>query len=326
MMLRFLLMGLLMVALLPGLPSTARGQLSIQTEVDRDRITIGDRITYTVTITRDPDLEIVTPGLAANLGQFEIKDYQVHDPRSENGKLVDVLEYSITTFDTGQYVIPPLPIGYMVSDSTVFAMAAEPLYIYVESVATGDAKDIRDIKGPVFIPLDRMRILLWGLVGLAVLSAAFGGWYYWKKRRAGESLLPSRRDPMRPAHDVALEAIASLQASPLLAEGRVKEYHVTLSDIVRQYLEGRYFVTAVEMTTTDILRSMDREDVPEEARGALRRTLEDCDFVKFAKFRPDTEASFAMTDRAVDFVEQTQVAIFGEIGELMASAEYAEKM
>ena len=74
MMMRYLLMGLLMAAFLPGFPSTARGQLSIQTEVDRDRITIGDRITYTVTITRDPELEIVTPGLAANLGQFEIKD------------------------------------------------------------------------------------------------------------------------------------------------------------------------------------------------------------------------------------------------------------
>jgi hypothetical protein len=291
-------------------------QVSLSSKVDRDRITIGDRILYSVTISRSPEIEIMTPGLAANLGQFEIKDYQIHDPEEIDGLIVELLEYSITTFDTGSYVIPPLPIGYLNADSNAQFLSTEPIPIFVESVTSSDAEDIKDIKGPVEIPVDTRRIILWSLAALAVL-AALGGWYYWRKKRAGEPILPTRTKPVKPAHETALEELETLRRSTLLAEGEVKVYHVELSDILRRYIEARYFVTAVEMTTTDTMLAVSGVDMTEDARSALRKILEDCDLVKFAKHRPEDATSLEATQNGIDWVEMTKVAIYGEIGQMM---------
>ena len=49
-----------------------KGIIEVNSAVDTADITIGDRITYTVTIDHLDSLQIADPGPGANLGQFEI--------------------------------------------------------------------------------------------------------------------------------------------------------------------------------------------------------------------------------------------------------------
>jgi hypothetical protein len=97
--------------------------------------------------------------------------------------------------------------------------------------------------------------------------------------------------PPRPPHEIALEALARLEQSPLLERGEVKEYHIQVSDIIRSYVEGRFGVQALEMTTRDILLGMEKAGVAASTRDGLREFLLPCDMVKFAKSRPGGEAS-----------------------------------
>jgi hypothetical protein len=85
---------------------------------------------------------------------------------------------------------------------------------------------------------------------------------------------------------VALQALAALEASPLLERGQVKEYHIAASDILRTYVEERFRVEALEMTTREVLEGLSEVGADAAFRVGLRTFLEACDLVKFAKARP----------------------------------------
>lgn len=73
----------------------------------------------------------------------------------------------------------------------------------------------------------------------------------------------------------------------------MKEYHIAASDILRTYVEARFRVEALEMTTREVLDGLSRVGADGSFRVGLRNFLEQCDLVKFAKARPDTDASRA---------------------------------
>jgi hypothetical protein len=147
-----------------------------------------------------------------------------------------------------------------------------------------------------------------GLWVLAALAAAVVGWLLWRRirRRSGTAPeAPARAVPARPPHEVALEALAALEASALLGRGEVKEYHIRLSEIVRAYVEAHFGVPALEMTTWEVLAGLERVGVDEGVRDELRGFLEPCDLVKFAKVRPTPESSHAVLALGRGFVEST---------------------
>ena len=92
--------------------------IRVKAEVDKSVITIGDRITYSLTIEHAPSLKIEQPGPGANLGQFEIKDYTIHEVIEKDELISQAFDYQISVFDTGRFVIPPFPVAFAESDSS----------------------------------------------------------------------------------------------------------------------------------------------------------------------------------------------------------------
>ena len=309
----FLFMLALAVLSVSILGALAQGKISVESRVDRSKILIGDVIRYTIIITHDPDVHLQTPSLAANLGSFEIRDYKVLEPEKTDDQIVEKTEYLISTFDVGEFEIPPLSIGYTVGDdTTVQVIKTEPIAITVQSLNPDEAGDIRDIKFPLLPPRDYRRLILYGALGFLLLLFIAGLIYYLKRRREGKSLLPTRAQPPRPAHEVALEALAKLAQSDLLAAGQVKQYFSELSDILRQYIEQRFFIYAMEMTTSQLLDTMQKENIEAEYTNILQQILEVCDLVKFAKYIPEEEESSKTTELAFDFVNKTKLVVLEE--------------
>jgi hypothetical protein len=118
---------------------------------------------------------------------------------------------------------------------------------------------------------------------------------------------------------VALEALAELEASPLLAHGQVKEYHIAASDILRTYVEERFRVEALEMTTREVLQGLADIGADASFRVGLRNFLEACDMVKFAKVRPDAEASHAALELGRRIIVESVPAPEGESQEPVAA-------
>lgn len=291
-----------------SLAALAQGNISVDSRVDRNKILIGDVINYSVMVTRDENVECLMPSAAENLGMFEIRDYEILETRMVDGQAVEQIDYAISTFDTGEYVIPELAINYRVQgDSSWQTIVTEPHEIMVESLNPDEAGDIRDIKPPLTPPKDYRRLILFALSGLLLLAAILFIIYYRKRTREGKSLIPRRSKPPRPAHEVALAALQRLQQSDLLATGKIKEYYTELANIVRQYIEGRFYIFAREMTTTQLVNTMREQSLPEKDVEKVNGILAKSDLVKFAKLEPSADDSRAALELAFDYIDDTKL-------------------
>jgi len=285
-----------------------QGTISVDSKVDKSTIRIGDLVTYSVVLTRSPDVHAQKPELGANLGAFEIRDYEVHDPKERNGEIVEQVDYIISTFDVGEFEIPPLTFRYTVGDdSTQHELKTQKLKIVVESLKPSEAGDIRDIKNPLNLPRNYRRLILWGSIALAILVLLGISFYIWYRKRTGQGLLPQKVEPPRPAHEIALEKLEALKASSLLPEGRVKEFYIELSEIIRHYIEGRYFIIALELTTSELVANLEHANVEQDHVRLIEGFLQRCDLVKFAKYLPSEEETAQDIKTAFRIIDETKL-------------------
>jgi hypothetical protein len=283
--------------------------IEVQSEVDTSVITIGDRINYTITIDRDKDLQIAKPGEGLNLGMFEIKDYEFHDPVEKNDRLIERYDFNISVYDTGKYTIPPFPIAYFPEDTSqqYKIIEAPAIDIFVKSVISGDdAKELKDIKFPLYIPFNYFFWISMAVIIILVGVIAYLGYLLWKRRKK-KGYLFSPPPPPRPAHEVALESLEELYKSNLLEEKQFKEFFSRLSEIIRAYLEGRYFFIALEETTTEIMIDVKKHVEETNLLYDLKNILELSDFVKFAKYVPKNKEVDEAKDQALNFVNATKL-------------------
>ena len=124
-----------------------------------------------------------------------------------------------------------------------------------------------------------------------------------KKRKKGEKIYQPQI-PSRP-HEIALETLRKVETDKLWQQGRVKEYHSRVSDIIRTYIEQTLSINAMEMTTDLILSATQISALNQKLKSELQELLERADLVKFAKFLPLANEHEASMKNAVSFVEST---------------------
>jgi hypothetical protein len=301
-------LSLALLIFLAAPASYGEAEISVESTVDQSQITIGDVIQYTVLVHHDSSIQVESPAMAVNLGQFQIRDYQSHDPETDGAMVTERTDYWISTYDTGEYTIPSLQIDYRLgSDTTRYHIESEPIDIVVESLNPDKDGDIRDIKPVRTPPRDWTPYFIWGAIVLVSLILAILVFVFVRRRQRGEALFPAFQKPPRPLHERILEALQDLSHSSYLEQGDIKGYYTRLSEIVRDYITERYSLNAHEMTTRQLIIAMQQNDVAERPTERVRRILSLCDLVKFAKFIPDDSEQHQMLQEAIEFVQETKL-------------------
>jgi hypothetical protein len=297
--------ALLTVAVVPAMaaavPTAASAQARVLTDVDTTLVTVGDRVTLTVRVEHAADETVVWPD-SLDLAPFEVLGARLEPVRAEGGRAVSGAVFALTAFELGELEVPSFGVTVLRPDGSREEVETDRFGIEVVSVGTEESGDIHEIRGPLSIPVSGVRIALWGLLFMLLGAALLVAWRKWRERHLPLER-PAPGPPPRPAHEVALEALDRLDASSMLELGQVKEYHIEASDIVRRYVEQRYRVPALEMTTWEVLEGLERAGVGGEHGAALGRFLDPCDMVKFAKVRPTADASRAVLALGRVFVE-----------------------
>ena len=287
--------------------------IEINSSVDTSRITIGDRIKYEITIDYSDSLAIDHPGAGINLGQFEIKDYKIYDPEEKENRIFQKYEYTISVFDTGSFTIPPFPIAYFPKESiqNYKIIEASAINIYVESILGEGEKELKDIKFPIYIPFDYMLLIsIISIILLLGLGCYFAYRFYKVRKEQGYLIRPPK--PAKPANEIALEAYKILEEKNLVTQGLIKQYYTECSEIIRIYLEDRFFIIALEETTREILRDMKSQEIGKALFENLAQILEISDFVKFAKYNPSKEENNTILQKCITFVEETKLVLIKE--------------
>lgn len=296
--------------------SGEENRILISSSVDRSRIKIGDLIKYNVKVIHDRDIEVKMPGMAVNLGGFEIRDYEEYEPEKKGKKIITEVEYIISTFTTGKFIIPPLSVLYTLpEDSLTKKMSTRKIDIIVESIKPSEDGDIKDIKPPVEMPYLWWQAWgKWTVFGCAFLLI-IAGYMIYRKKKMGKPILFRSPQPLRPPHETALEALDKLRDSELLTNGRIKEYYIELSEIIRHYFEGRYYIPALEMTSGEVLSEFVNIEMKDEIYDLCKSLLIQSDMAKFAKMIPSAEINEKMINTAHEIVNSTRILPVEEVSE-----------
>ena len=273
--------------------------LEVFASVDKNKVTIGDKITYTITVKADKDIEIKFPEFGQNLGGFAIKDFGTSEKGWFRTKTYRQW-YVLDTYVSGKYSIPEATIKYRKHGQKEWQEAStDEITVEVESILENaeDKRDIRKIAGPIGFPV-RIPWYVWGGAAFIVVGGGIA-FFLFKRKRVEEVFIPPR-----PAHEIAYEALEALKQKEYLKRKEYKLYYIELSDIVRHYLENRFNLRAPEMTTEEFLNSVrDNKALSYEHKSLLRDFLSHCDLVKFAKYEPaekEVSLSFESAKRLID--------------------------
>ena len=103
-----------------------------------------------------------------------------------------------------------------------------------------------------------------------------------------------------------MERLDALKAGPLLEEASFKRFYFEVSEIIREYLGGRYGFDSLEMTTTELLATLRERPLSSVELSAVERFQSDCDLVKFAKYSPARPEAQECLEAAYRIVHATR--------------------
>lgn len=165
------------------------------------------------------------------------------------------------------------------------------------------ADDIKDIKPP--IDFAKNYFFLFMILGLILITAVlFLVIFLIRKFKKKKSKLIT----IKPAYIIAYEQLEVLRKKNLPTLGKIKEYYYELSLIIRYYLENRFQLKALEMTTDEFLYVLQSSHkLTDVQKQALKSFLKHCDLVKFAKYGPSSDEITKSFDISKSLIDETKL-------------------
>lgn len=271
---------ILHIILLIGFVSFAQNQPKVSIEIDTTKIRIGERINYQI-IVENADKGVVFPKLQLDsLGKVEV--VESFDIDTLKDKLIK--KYALTSFDSGQYVIPRQRIKIWTQE-----YLTDSVLVDVATVAVDTTKQqmytIKAIQNEPYT-FDDFKNYLWWLLG-ALLLIGIILYFVFRKKETKEEL-----EARIPPYELALMRLGELDEKQLWQKNKIKQYYVELTDIIRNYIERELNIPALESTTNELMETIgdfntsSQLNIPKETIDKLNKLLQEADLVKFAKFKP----------------------------------------
>ena len=284
-------------------PALAADRVEVEAAVDRDDVVIGGRVRLEVTARNVRGMDVSFPERPERLGDFSF----IGSRAAKSGWIgrgTAGMTYVLGIYTTGTHVIPPVKVRYKPPDAADWStLETRQIPVNVRSLLTDAEADIRDIKG--LAGFRRRGLLIFFTVMSLIFAAALAGWALWRRKRKSS---PAEAAGPVPAHVTAYEELSGLKSMDLPGQGKVKEYYIRLSEIVRHYIESRFSYRAPEMTTEEFLNYVNQaRELKREHKDLLRKFLTHCDMVKFAKYGPTSLEILDSFGLAEDFVDQTKL-------------------
>ena len=255
--------------------------IPVEIAVDTTNIRIGEQIHYLISVDNNTE-NVLFPKLKMDsLKRVEV----VEELKVDTTKTKYVKKYILTSFDSGQYVIPRQQV--LINSKKYLT---DSLLINVATVKVDTTKQnlfpIKSIKNQPVI-FDDYKNYVW--IGLLLLAFILGLiWYYFIRKKKEEQVIEKRIPP----YELAMQRLGELDGKQLWQNNKVKLYYIELTDIIRTYIERELSIPALESTTEELMETI-RDftrvktlNLPKETVQNLTKLLKEADLVKFAKYKP----------------------------------------
>jgi hypothetical protein len=304
-------------ALVAVIPAAAAPPDVVDMQVNLpDRLTVGDRLNYVITIEADA-------GVDFTLVQSSLPDVLevVGTPTTTSrpivgGRVQVVMTVQLAVFAPGPITVPPITLRYFGQDIEGGDLQTPPSQFNVTSVLSNDpaVPQPRDLKPQAEIGVSAPSWILpalgASLATLALVAALLFVRLRAVKQRAAYVPAPMATEDL--PEDRARVVLDTAGAGFSL-DGDYIEYYSSIGVTVRRYLTERYGFPAFALTTRELESEMLRRGLDRWQVRVASGLLEQCDSVVYASYRPAAERADADLTAAYEIVEMSRPQVLEEV-------------
>jgi len=280
---------------------------TVDARIDSAQLWIGQQASIHFEITHRKNIRVQSPFFSDEIipGIELVSQKKADSLKSPDGLLVVKESYVITSFEDSLYLIPAFP--FVSGDDTVWSpsLSLKVIQPFVIDTTSQQIADIKDVLKPRLSLIYLLKKALpwlaafWLIVVIALLIV------YLVKRKKNK--VEKIAELTEPPYVIALRKLEEIRQEKAWTQGRYKEYHTAITDVLRVYIENVYELPAMEMTSDEIITHLSFiKSEQATAYTSLRQLLQLADLVKFAKWVPLPEENENSLIGAVMFVNQTK--------------------
>lgn len=274
---------------------------TVKTSVDKTNILIGQQINYRVeTSMPDNTYRLTWFSMPDSIGNFVAITKNKIDSTSSNGNLNFSQVITLTSFDSGRQVIPPLTLtaSTLEGDST-FNIYTDSIPVNVSYSPTDSIMPFHDIKTIIEVKRS-FPWWAWALAGVAVILLILWILFLTKffKKKKDITIFESKLS----AYDEAMQLLSDLEKENLPQSNKIKEYHSRLTDIFKRYLSRKTNTYQLHLTSDELLIELSGFDLAKEHITGFANSLRMGNAVKFAQYVPpafENEKCFSQTKEMI---------------------------
>ena len=281
-------------------------QVRVKAVLDSAKILIGEPTHWSVVVDAPKGAKVAYAHFAdtTNVPRgIEVMEQHIDTVRNGNAYTL-AFRRTLTAWDARNYELPAVTVQVDGKDYTTDKLAFDVEEVKVDTAATAPARPNDGIQKPPFQLTEWLPY--YGLCVLALLLLAVA--YAISLRLKNQKPLVKRRQPERKLlpHEKAMRAIEQVRTQNSGTDNAdEKTYYTALTDILREYLEDRFGIKAMEMTSAEIVETLRRES-NSETNAELERVFATADLVKFAKYSTQDNEKNYYLGNVVDYIEETK--------------------
>ncbi|MCH8161749.1 MAG: hypothetical protein IIB88_07620 [Chloroflexi bacterium] len=316
---RWLLSAATVAAALGIVSAGAQAAITADVTLAPPRVTVGDRITLTITVEHDTEVAVSAPDAHEAFEPLDLIEVLPPETRDVGGgRMESVFSFELSAFLIGEIELKPIAI----TADGLEVLHVQPEAIFVESVVLPDAApdmaaQLRGLKAPLEAGTGPPK-WIWAalfMAGFAAVSVFTMGLARVPTLRAPSASKPAPSPPEQSPDDAALEVFDQIADSLLLDKGELSEYYRRIGESLRGYIAHRFGVPASAMTPRELEERLEATSMSKLAARQAVATLEQCQSVQFAGYVPARERAEADLMAAAEIVRLTSEAEGAEVTE-----------
>ena len=261
-------------------------QIDIQIE-DAENVLLGKTLTAVITLTYPNEVEVHFPKKPSLGKHIHMSGHDVSKKTNDKKSSVETHTITFHVLRTGRQQFASIDIPYIHGENTDTANSpAQTLYIK-SRLANEVAPTLKPPSAPLVIH-EKNDPLIWSLIGLGIILATIFLTLLVSRALRSRFGYQAADAPQRPAHEIAIERLNSLQETPLLTQDDFQEYCFELTEITREYFTNRYTIHALGDTTTELIEQLNEMKPEDLDLQVVSDIFLEADLIKFAKMPADT--------------------------------------
>ena len=277
--------------------------------IQKDTLLIGDQASFSFKTKVPPGSKFYLQNLQRDVGNgVELAGSPLVDTlKSDSGGTELQTTFTFTSFDSGSHVIPIIN-GYLENpDGSIDTVTfdAGKLEVTTIQIDTTSYKPF-DVKDQMVYPYTVKEFLPWGGMLIAFVAIVLLVLRWWKRWRKKRSLFGKVVEPDSP-YIAALKELEKIRNQKLWQNNQMKLFYTRITDVLREYIEARFGLQAMEKTSAEILKELLPAGIDKNEYDSLKELLEVADLVKFAKYVPSELENENAIPRAIRFISSTAI-------------------